>query len=140
MAGILTELGYGAIDQRADLSSWVRGFDRVDLIHAQRPIARALLSAAPLARYLDLALNVVDVEGILGLKIQAYSDDPRRLRDLADIQAACRTLRVRCVVWLKRLQGAARSQCLFHWQGSQRRRRCDAQPAGRPFGIAQTRE
>ncbi len=66
MAGILTELGYGAIDQRADLSSWVRGFDRVDLIHAQRPIARALLSAAPLARYLDLALNVVDVEGILG--------------------------------------------------------------------------
>jgi len=48
-----------------------------------------------------------------GVKIQAYSDDPRRLRDLADIQAACRTSRVRCVVWLKRLQGAARSQWLF---------------------------
>jgi len=29
--------------------------------------------------------------------------------------AACRTLRVRCVVWLKRMQGAARSQWLFRW-------------------------
>ena len=29
--------------------------------------------------------------------------------------AACRILRVRCVVWLKRMQGVARSQWLFRW-------------------------
>jgi len=65
---------------------------------------------------------------------------PVQLRFLA----ACRTLRVRCVVWRNGwMQGAARSQWLFHWQESQRcRRRCDAQPegAGRPFGIAQTQK
>jgi len=34
-----------------------------------------------------------------------------------------------------RMQGAARSQWLFHWQGSQRRRRrSDARP-GRPDGV-----
>jgi len=46
--------------------------------------------------------------------------------------AACRAFSVRCVVWLKGwLQGAARSQWLFHWQGSKRRRRrSDAQPEG----------
>jgi len=50
--------------------------------------------------------------------------------------AACRIFNVRCVVWLGGwMQGAARSQWLFHWQASQRsRRRPDAQPEG-PDGL-----
>jgi len=31
------------------------------------------------------------------------------------ILAACRTFSARCVVWLKRMDGPARSQWLFRW-------------------------
>lgn len=85
IADLLQALGYSAIDRREDLSSWVRGFERIDLLHARRPLAEQLWSTARDHAFLGHTLPVVDVEGILGFKIQAYSDDPRRLRDLADI-------------------------------------------------------
>lgn len=58
----------------------------VDVLLANRPISLALLQQAPLDR--RLKIKVISVEGLIGLKIQAYRNDPRReLRDKADIAA-----------------------------------------------------
>jgi len=90
VADMLGRLGYTAIDRRDDLSSWVRGMQRVDLLHARRPISRDLLAAALPTAFGELPLRVVGVEGLIGFKIQSYADDPRRLRDLSDIMELLR--------------------------------------------------
>lgn len=85
LAHLLGSLGYVPIDQRPDLSSWVRGQERVDLLHARRPHACAALASARDHAYAGSVLPTIDVETLMGFKIQAYSNDPRRLRDLSDI-------------------------------------------------------
>ena len=82
---LMTELGYETIDRREDLSSYVRGHERADFLHARRPISRGLLSAAHSTAYAGLAMPVVSLEGLLGLKVQAFADDPRRLQDVVDM-------------------------------------------------------
>ncbi len=82
---LMLEMGYEAIDRREDLSSYVSGNRRADFVHAHREVSRALLSGATRVAYGGLQLAVISAEGLLGLKIQAFNDDPRRLRDLADM-------------------------------------------------------
>jgi Uncharacterised nucleotidyltransferase len=81
---VLNRLGYATLDRREDLSTFTRGAQRIDFLHARRPISQRLLAEA-CARRDDSAMAVVSVEGVIGLKIQAFSDDPRRLHDLGDI-------------------------------------------------------
>lgn len=83
--GVFTGLGYTAIDRRPDIASYVRGTARLDVIYAQRPISRGLLDRSQPAPFGDLNLPAIPVEGLLGLKIQAFNDDPRRIRDLDDM-------------------------------------------------------
>ena len=58
----------------------------VDVLCANRPISLSMLSDAKL--YPALNIKVVGPEQIIGLKIQAYCNDPKRIfRDKADIAA-----------------------------------------------------
>ncbi len=82
---LMTELGYAAIDRREDLSSYMRGNQRADFLHAHREIGRRLLAGAARVAYGTVALPVISPEGLLGFKVQAFSDDPRRLKDLGDM-------------------------------------------------------
>ncbi len=57
----------------------------LDLLIARRPLSRGMLARAPLSKVFDI--RIVEAEDIIGLKIQAYSNDARReLQDKADIQ------------------------------------------------------
>ncbi len=58
----------------------------VDVLCANRPISLALLQQAQVDHRLNI--KVISAEGLIGLKIQAYCNDPKReLRDKADIAA-----------------------------------------------------
>lgn len=81
----LIALGYTALDQRADLACYFRGSERLDVLYARRPISRRLLAQAPEVDIGNLPIPTISAEGLLGLKIQAFHDDPRRIRDLTDM-------------------------------------------------------
>lgn len=81
----ISSLGYQTLDRRPDISSYVRPPLRLDVLHAHRSITRDLLARAETADYRDIQVRIVPVEGLIGLKIQAFRDDPRRIRDLDDI-------------------------------------------------------
>ncbi len=57
----------------------------LDILLANRPLSREMLNHA--IKYLPLGVFVLRAEDIIGLKIQAYKNDPaRELQDKADIQ------------------------------------------------------
>ena len=78
-------LGYRTLDAGGEIESFVRSRTRLDILLAQRPITRDLLARARSIDYAGLPIKVIPLEGLLGLKIQAFNDDPRRLKDLQDI-------------------------------------------------------
>src|SRR5690606_35344043 len=83
----LLGLGYECLHRSADAANYLRGDERVDFIYAHRPAAlRLLRSAKPLETSFG-PLHVVSAEGLIGLKLQAYVNDPRRSRDLDDIRS-----------------------------------------------------
>ena len=82
---VVTNLGYEVLDRRPDIASYVRGPLRLDVLYARRPISRDLLARARSTTAGDIRLSVIPLEGLIGLKIQAFHDDPRRIRDLDDI-------------------------------------------------------
>ena len=79
------EHGYTPIDRREDIASYVRGGERLDVLFARRPISRTLLANAAEYEIGALRLRAISVEGLIGLKVQALTDDPRRLKDLNDL-------------------------------------------------------
>jgi predicted nucleotidyltransferase len=86
MHGLLSDMGYEPIDRSPDLASYVRGTTRVDILFARRPISRGLLDGCRETGFHGTRIPVISLEGLIGLKIQAYTDDPvRRLRDLTDM-------------------------------------------------------
>lgn len=83
----LLALGYECLHRSADAANYRRGDERADFIYAHRPAALGLLAKAlPLDTEFG-RLQVVSAEGLIGLKLQGYSNDPRRTRDLEDIRA-----------------------------------------------------
>jgi hypothetical protein len=88
---ILTGLGYDCLHRSEHAANYAsddpeRG--RVDFLFARREYGRAmLLRARPDANRSDDSPPVVDAADLIGLKVQASSNDPGRRRlDLADIQ------------------------------------------------------
>ncbi len=62
------------------------GVGLVDLLFAQRPLSQQMIDDAEVMP--GIACKCLSVEAIIGLKIQAYVNAPKRvLRDKADIQA-----------------------------------------------------
>jgi len=89
----LIQLGYRRLHRSPDAANYLRGDQRVDLLYAHRPIARRLLADAT-ARQTSLGeLRVVSTEGLIGLKLQGLTNDPRRTQDLEDIRALLRANR-----------------------------------------------
>jgi predicted nucleotidyltransferase len=82
----LGALGYQLFFATAEVASFARGDHRIDLLFARRPLSRQMLAATTPLTAGELVLPVVSVEDLIGLKLQAYGNDPRRLRDLADIR------------------------------------------------------
>lgn len=92
---LMVGLGYETLDRRADLSSYVRGLERADFLHARRDTSRKLLADARRTEFAGQAMSVVSPEGLLGFKIQALHDDPSRIRDLSDMLELLRVTRDR---------------------------------------------
>ena len=89
----LIRLGYRCVHRSADAGNYARGSERLDLLYASRPVARRLLADA-LERSSELGrLRVVRAEGLIGFKLQAFVNEPRRTQDLEDIRALLRTNR-----------------------------------------------
>ncbi len=89
----VTQLGYRCLHRSADAANYVRGDERLDFLFASRPIARRLLSDAAERTTAYGALSVVSTEGLIGFKLQAVVNDPRRTQDLEDIRALLRANR-----------------------------------------------
>jgi hypothetical protein len=92
--GVLKTLGYSPVDRRPDLAHYIRTDGmRLDVLYSRRPITARLLDHADLAHYSDVDVPIVSIEGLIGLKVQSFTDDPRRLRDLEDIMRLMKTNR-----------------------------------------------
>jgi len=91
--GILTRLGYHCIYRSGDAGNCQRNDERVDLLYAQRPIARRLLAEAPARQTPFGMLRVVGLEGLIGFNLTGLVNDPRRTQDLEDIRAPLRAIR-----------------------------------------------
>lgn len=95
---ILRERGYEVLQLTENVGNYlsndpVRG--RVDFLFARRSIGRAMLARAALLDVLGTLLRVADASDLIGLKVQASSNDPRRTRqDLADVEKLLRVAEV----------------------------------------------
>jgi hypothetical protein len=87
---ILTKLGYHCLHRSADAANHLRGDERVDLLYASRPAARRLLQTAAARDTTFGRLRIVSAEGLIGFKLQALVNDPKRTQDLEDIRALMR--------------------------------------------------
>lgn len=88
---VLRGLGYSALHRSTDAANYVPGDSslcRIDVLYARRVPSRAMLArATPHVIHGVTAVPVVQPEDVIGLKVQASSNDPRRLvLDLADIE------------------------------------------------------
>lgn len=91
---ILNGLGYKAIDRRADLAHYMRpDGTRLDVLYSRRPITAELLRNPIVAQYSGQSIPIISIEGLIGLKVQAFNDDPRRIGDLDDIMRLFRANR-----------------------------------------------
>jgi hypothetical protein len=90
---MLRKLGYQCQHRNADAGNYLRDDQRVDLIYAHRPIALRLLGAASERATPFGTLRVISAEGLIGLKLQALVNDPRRTQDLEDIRGLLRVNR-----------------------------------------------
>ena len=82
---LLISLGYQCIHRSEDAANYRRGMAAIDFIYAYRPRALVLIETAQTRQIGAQSLNVVTVEGLIGLKLQALTNDPRRVQDLVDI-------------------------------------------------------
>ena len=82
---LLTGRGYSVFHETDNVLQ-LSGSVAVEILIARRPLGRELLESAVNSE--SLPIPCVSTEGIIGLKIQAYKNSPKRiLRDQADIQA-----------------------------------------------------
>jgi hypothetical protein len=91
--GVLTSLGYKLYFRSENVSHY-RGknpdLGSLDFIHAFRKISLSMLKNAQDKKFLGgkFCIKILQAEDIIGLKIQAIANDPKRkLKELADIEA-----------------------------------------------------
>lgn len=89
----LLGLGYHRVYRSPDAANYMRADERTDLLYAHRPITRKLLGTAVARTSAFGTLRVVNVEGLIGLKLQGWVNDPRRTQDKEDIRALLRANR-----------------------------------------------
>ncbi|MBS0569222.1 MAG: nucleotidyltransferase family protein [Proteobacteria bacterium] len=89
----LLNLGYRCVHRSEDAANYLRGSEGVDFLYAHRPVSLRLLSEANERDTGMGRMRVVSAEGLIGFKLQAYANDPKRMRDLEDIRALLRANR-----------------------------------------------
>jgi predicted nucleotidyltransferase len=70
-----------------EFSSYIDGSIRTDFQHARRPVSRKMLERADRVDFDGKPVTVIQAEDLIGLKVQAYHNNPKRLQDRLDIQA-----------------------------------------------------
>jgi len=89
----LLALGYRCVHRSEDAANYLRGTEGIDLLFAHRPASERLLTSA-VERETSLGrLRVVSAEGLIGFKLQALANNPRRPQHLDDIRALLRNNR-----------------------------------------------
>lgn len=89
---IMRSKGYELLHESKDILNFEskdKELGRVDFLLAHRTYAKAMLHRAAEAVFFEgVAIKVLKIEDIIGLKLQASSNDPGRfLQDMADIRA-----------------------------------------------------
>lgn len=89
---ILVNLGFSLAFESPEVLQF-RGIGLVDVLLARRPISQLILQEALTGG--PEGMHFVRAEDLIGLKIQAYTNDPNReFQDKADIQFLIRTVTV----------------------------------------------
>lgn len=87
---ILGPAGYTCLHRTENLANYLSDdpvLGRVDFLFTRREIGRAMLDRARQHEFTGTEVRVVDASDLIGLKVQGYSNDPRRrYADLAGIQ------------------------------------------------------
>jgi len=83
----LLQLGYQCLYRSEDAANYVRATEGLDLLYAHRPLARRLLAEASQRNTPMGRMRIINVEGLIGFKLQAFVNDPTRARDVDDIRA-----------------------------------------------------
>jgi hypothetical protein len=83
---VLVKLGYRCLHRSDDAANYIRGDERLDPLWASRPASLRLLAAAVQRTTLFGELRVISAEGLIGFKLQAWINDPRRGQDIEDIR------------------------------------------------------
>jgi hypothetical protein len=89
----LIDLGYRCVHRSEDAANYLRGDEGLDFLYAHRSVSLALLAAAPTRETSLGRLRVVSAEGLIGFKLQALVNNPKRARDLDDIRHLLRNNR-----------------------------------------------
>ena len=80
-------LGFVALYRTENVSNYALATRRVDFVHARRPYAQAMLAEARRIESGGRVFRAALPEDLIGLKVQATSNDPRRTQDIEDIRA-----------------------------------------------------
>lgn len=87
---LIRSRGYECLHRNEHVGNYVspdRERGRIDFLFARRTLGRAILARAATHAVLGQQLRVADAADLIGLKVQASSNDPRRLgRDRVDIE------------------------------------------------------
>jgi hypothetical protein len=92
---LMLGLGYDCLHRSEDAANYRRGDEGIDFLFAHRPNAEKLLMGAALRDTGMGRLRVVSAEGLIGFKLQAYVNNPKRTQDLEDIRSLLRANRGR---------------------------------------------
>ncbi len=94
----LLTMSWECLHRSVDAANYARGLERVDVLHAHRPLALGLLAQAESRSILGREVRVIGLTGLIAFKLQALCNDPKRTQDLEDIRALVRANRER-VAW-----------------------------------------
>lgn len=89
----LLKLGYRCIHRSEDAANYLRGSEGIDFLYAHRAASLRLLSEANERDTGMGRLRVVSAEGLIGFKLQAYVNNPKRTQDIEDIRCLLRANR-----------------------------------------------
>ena len=87
---LIRSRGYECLHRSENVGNYVSAnFERgrIDFLFVRRPLGRAILERAAPYEVLGRQLRVADAADLIGLEVQASSNDPRRRgRDMADVE------------------------------------------------------
>lgn len=90
---LLLGVGYRCIHRSEDAANYLRGDEGIDFLYAHRPRSQQLLAQASEHDTGLGRMRVVSAEGLIGFKLQAYVNNPKRTRDIEDIRSLLRANR-----------------------------------------------